>query len=88
MPRMLKKINWIQGPAGYLSIRELPAPNTVRWTPRKKAEVVLAVNSGMISAVDACRQYQLTTEELLGWQSALVRDGIRGLRTTKPVCTT
>ena len=59
---------------------ELPAPNTRRWVARRKAAVVAAVSSGMITLEEACRRYHMSKEELLAWQCAFENDGILGLR--------
>jgi uncharacterized protein DUF1153 len=47
---------------------ELPPPNTIRWVARRKAAVVVAVRAGKITLEEACSYYQLSKEELLGWQ--------------------
>ncbi len=62
------------------SIVNLPAPDTKRWVPRRKAEVVAAVHSGALSLDEACRRYALTVEEFLSWQNAMERYGLDGLR--------
>jgi len=82
---MMKKIPWLDGPAGFLSVAELPAPGAIRWVSRRKAEVVVAVNGGLLTADDACRRYSLTPEELTSWQNAYRRYGMRGLLTTRYV---
>ncbi|VWX50513.1 hypothetical protein NOVOSPHI9U_290042 [Novosphingobium sp. 9U] len=50
---------------------------------RRKAEVVAAVEGGLLSASEACRRYELSLEELVSWQRAVERDGLSGLRATK-----
>jgi Protein of unknown function (DUF1153) len=40
------------------SMTELPPLNTRRWVARRKAAVVAAVLSGMITLEEACRRYQ------------------------------
>ena len=49
---------------------ELPPPNTRRWVARRKAAVVAAVSSGMITIEEACRHYQMSDEEFFGWRRA------------------
>jgi hypothetical protein len=61
----------------------LPPPNTRRWVIRRKAAVVVAVSSGMITIGQACQVYQLTEEELLSWKHAFETHGLAGLRTTR-----
>jgi hypothetical protein len=58
---------------------ELPSPQTKRWVPRRKAQVVAAVRGGVLSLDEACHRYALTVEEFLSWQRALDRFGLEGL---------
>jgi hypothetical protein len=62
---------------------DLPPPNTIRWTARRKAAVVAAVRSGRITMEEVLRRYQLSEEEFLSWQRAFEAQGIAGLRTTR-----
>jgi hypothetical protein len=62
---------------------ELPPPNTIRWLARRKAAVVAAVRAGKITFEEACSYYQLSEEELLGWQRAFDSHGLRGLSVTR-----
>lgn len=74
----------VMGPNGrWLSLADLPAPDTKRWVPRRKAEVVAAVRGGILSLDDACERYALTVEEFLSWQRNVERYGLRGLRATQ-----
>ncbi|MFC4725186.1 DUF1153 domain-containing protein [Glycocaulis abyssi] len=84
MERRIKKENYVIGPDGSpLTVADLPAANTKRWVIRRKAEVVAAVRGGLISLDEACERYRLTVEEFLGWQRAIERHGLAGLRTTR-----
>ncbi len=65
------------------SIDDLPPPNTKRWVIRRKAEVVAAVRSGVISLDEACRRYTLSIEEFLTWQRLIDSHGLAGLRVTR-----
>jgi hypothetical protein len=79
-----KRANYIIGPNGdVITLRDLPSPSTTRWVIRRKAEVVLAVHSGMLSLEDACKRYRLTVEEFLSWKTAIERHGLLALRTTQ-----
>jgi hypothetical protein len=49
-------------------IAELPPPNVGRWTIRRKAAIVLAVATGVLSRAAAGGRYKLSEEELLSWQ--------------------
>ena len=72
------------GPLGEpLSIADLPPPDTKRWVVRRKAEVVAAVNGGLLSIDDVLERYGLTLEEFASWQRAVDRSGIQGLRVTR-----
>ena len=72
------------GPLGEpLTLESLPPPQTTRWVVRRKAEVVSAVNGGLLSIEDVCERYSLTLEEFASWQRAVERSGMPGLRVTK-----
>jgi hypothetical protein len=62
---------------------DLPPPDTKRWVARRKAVVVNAVRSGMISLEEVCRRYELSPEEFLAWQRAIDTHGVAGLRVTR-----
>ena len=62
---------------------DLPPPDTKRWVARRKAVVVNAVRSGMISLEEVCRLYELSVEEFLAWQRAIDTHGVAGLRVTR-----
>jgi hypothetical protein len=65
------------------SMGELPPPNVGRWTIRRKAAVVHAVASGVLTREEACQRYQLTEEEFASWQRAYEEHGLPGLRSTR-----
>ena len=50
---------------------------------RRKAEVVSAVQAGLLTLDEALNRYKLTLEEFTGWQRALYRHGLRGLQITQ-----
>lgn len=72
------------GPLGEpLTVDDLPPPTTKRWVVRRKAEVVAAVNGGLLTIEDVCERYDLTLEEFASWQRAVDRSGMAGLRVTR-----
>lgn len=72
------------GPLGEpLTLENLPPPSTRRWVVRRKAEVVAAVNGGLLSIDDVLERYGLTLEEFASWQRAVDRSGMQGLRVTR-----
>lgn len=74
----------VTGPLGEpLSRDTLPPANTSRWVVRRKAEVVAAVNGGLLTITEACERYDLTLEELASWQRSIEREGMAGLRATR-----
>ena len=74
----------VVGPVGeMLTLESLPGRSMTRWTPYRKAEVVAAVRGGLLTFDEACDRYSLTMDELIGWQRAVDRSGIPGLRVTK-----
>lgn len=74
----------VVGPLGEpLSKSSLPPAGTSRWVVRRKAEVVAAVNGGLLTIAEACERYDLTLEELASWQRSIEREGMAGLRATR-----
>jgi hypothetical protein len=74
----------VRGPDGrILTKADLPAPDTKRWVIRRKAEVVTAVHSGLLSLDEACSRYRLTADEFLSWEQTVGRHGLEGLRATR-----
>ena len=72
------------GPDGRpLTLADLPPANTRRWVARRKAEVVVAVRSGLLSLDEACDRYKLSAEEFGNWERAIDRYGLGGLRVTR-----
>ena len=81
------------GPLGEpLTLDSLPPSTTTRWVVRRKAEVVAAVNGGLLTVDEACERYGLTLEEFAGWQRSIDRSGIcdptsRPLLQSRPIAT-
>ena len=44
---------------------------------------VAAVNGGLLTIDEVCERYSLTLEEFAGWQRAVDRSGMQGLRVTR-----
>ena len=65
------------------TLDDLPPPDTTRWVPRRKAEVVAGVRAGIITLEEACRRYHLSIDEYRSWERLLERHGVKGLRTTR-----
>ena len=80
----MDSVCYVIGPDGErMTISDLPAPDTRRWVPRRKARVVAAVEGGLITAEQAFAKYDITEEEYECWKAALSRFGMRGLCVTK-----
>lgn len=74
----------IVGPLGKeLSLKEIANPNTIRWVSRRKAQVVAAIEGGVLTASEACELYRLSIEELATWQRGYARAGAPALRATR-----
>ena len=72
---------FVRGPFGTpLSLADLPPPDTQRWVIRRKAEIVAAVQGGLLTCEEACNRYGLTAEEFGAWQASLDRYGLAGLK--------
>ena len=66
-----------------LELESVPPVTTTRWSAKRKAQVVRAVQAGLLREEEVCRFYRMTAEELAGWQQALAEGGERGLCATK-----
>jgi hypothetical protein len=73
----------VLGPLGPLTIDDLPSSGTTYWVSRRKAEVLAAIDGGLLSLEEACDRYRLSDEEIGSWRRALDRAGLSGLRITK-----
>ena len=74
----------VVGPLGEpLTLDSLPPPGTTRWVVRRKAELVAAVDGGLLTFEEVCERYGLTMEEFAGWRRAVERSGMPGLRVTR-----
>jgi hypothetical protein len=72
------------GPLGEpMTFETLPPSNTTRWVTRRKAEVVAAVDGGLLTIEEACERYGLDLEELASWGRAMERSGMGALRVTR-----
>jgi hypothetical protein len=67
--------NYVIGPTGRkLTLADLPAPGTMYWVDRRKADVVAAVRGGLISFDQARTRYMLSAEEFISWQKLTIRE--------------
>lgn len=74
----------VMGPLGEeLTLDNLPPPETTRWVSRRKAQVVAAIEGGLLTVDEACARYRMCSEELATWQRLFDRIGVPGLRTTR-----
>lgn len=72
------------GPLGErMTLETLPKPGAIRWVPRRKAEIVVAVAGGLLTEAEAIDRYSLSEAELAGWREAHRSAGLPGLQTTK-----
>jgi hypothetical protein len=60
-------------------VESLPVVGAVFWTAQRKAAVVLAIRTGVLSQSEAYRRYMLSNEELREWEQGFDRDGLAGL---------
>jgi Protein of unknown function (DUF1153) len=78
------RLNYVLGLDGsVITAADLPCPGSIRWTARRKAELVLAVEGGLLSADGACRRYALSMDEFGSWRRSLCEFGTSGLRATR-----
>lgn len=75
---------WVIGPLGErLTVDMLPKPGTQRWVMRRKAELVAAVEGGLLSLNELLRRYRVAPGEYEAWKDAVAKFGMRGLRITR-----
>jgi hypothetical protein len=83
----LKKIDGPRAvtlPNGTVLTRaDLPDPGTNRWVASRKARVVRAVQSGLLTAAEARDRYDLSEEELDQWLQAVATHGEGALKVTR-----
>jgi hypothetical protein len=77
------KVQSVIGPYGPVTVVDLPAADTKRWSIRRKATVIAAVRGGLLSLDEACTRYALDVEELESWQYCMDHYGVQGLRMTR-----
>ena len=68
-----------------MALESVPPVDTRYWVPRRKAQVVKAVQADLLSVEEVCRMYRLTDEEFKGWQQAFLDSGEDGLRVTRRI---
>lgn len=73
----------VMGPLGPLTMDDLPSSATTYWVSRRKAEILAAIDGGLLSLEEACDRYRLSNEEIGSWRRSLDRAGIPGLRITR-----
>jgi hypothetical protein len=73
------------GPLGErMTLEQIPPITTSRWVARRKAEVVAAIDGGLLTIAAACARYNLSSEELSAWQRDYRRKGLDGLKQSAP----
>ncbi len=73
----------VAGPAGPITMTDLPSSCATHWVARRKAELLAAIDGGLIELEDACHKYRLSPEEVESWRRTIDRAGVPGLRVTK-----
>lgn len=59
------------------------APQVLRWTMARKAELLRRIEAGELSEADACARHNFTIEELHSWRGRAARHGALGLSQTR-----
>ena len=82
MPGSLRRL--VFGPTGnVLTVGDLPPGMATRWVAHRKAEVVSAVEGGLLTVEAACMKYKISLDEFLSWKTAMALHGLRGLKVTR-----
>ncbi|WP_108814279.1 CtrA inhibitor SciP [Loktanella sp. Alg231-35] len=70
-------------PDGSVMTRaDLPGKDTRRWVASRKAAVLRAVLSGLITRKEALERYNLSEEEFTAWEQAVGTHGEAALKAT------
>ncbi len=70
-------------PDGSVMTRaDLPSADTRRWVASRKAAVLRAVLSGLITRKEALERYKLSEEEFTEWEQAVGNHGEAALKAT------
>ena len=64
--------------AAPMTRESLPCPRTTRWVARRKAEVVSAVASGIVTVNEVCAMYRMSIDELASWARAFDKTAFAG----------
>ena len=59
-----------QPDGSILTLADLPRPREDHWSPQRKARVVAAMKTGLLSRAQAQTRYELSHEELASWERA------------------
>ena len=62
------------------NLAALPPASTTRWVASRKAAVITAVKTGLLTVMEACRRYGLSHEEFAEWERRYASEGLKGLR--------
>ncbi len=77
-PSLAKRV---MGPLGFpIGLEDLPCNERVFWNPRRKAEIVCAVQGGLIAAEKVAVRYRISRDELHLWTTQFNAHGLSGLR--------
>ena len=60
--------------------RQPPTSLPIRWTARRKANLIEAILAGVLSREAACVRHELSPEELALWEKRYAAHGWKGLR--------
>ncbi len=72
------------GPLGQpMTLASLPPRDTKRWIAHRKAELVAAVQGGLLTVDEVCACYDIDLEEFVSWQRGMSRLGLRGVFVTR-----
>ena len=66
--------------APNLAPNNLPSTRPKRWVAGRKAEILAAVEVGLLTVEQACARYGLSLDEFLLWKRAVKTAGVSGLK--------
>ena len=63
-----------------MPLRQPPTSLAIRWTARRKANLIEAILAGVLSREAACARHELSSDELALWEKRYAAHGWKGLR--------
>ena len=78
-----EKLPFLRAFGSVYTVHDLPQPDEKRWTPQRKALLVLAVQKGLMSKDECLMKYRLSERDFEIWETDMKTYGLSGMKTTQ-----